>query len=176
MSYFEPVTEEQASPALSELYARIKEDFGFLPNYFLAMGRTPACIEGHLEMAASIMADGALSRKVKEQLGMVVSGLNTSSYCIAAHMELLRTMGVEKALSRKLATDYPNAPFGEKEQALFRFADKLTRKTADVDRDDIEALKRAGWDEAAIFEAVLAISWLNFINRTSIGLGVVADF
>jgi len=176
MSFVEPVTEDQASPSLKPLYEKIREDFGFLPNYFLAMGRSPACIEGHLAMAASIMADGALSQKLKEQLGMVVSGLNTSSYCIAAHMELLQRMGVEKALSRKLATDYPNAPFGEKEQALFRFADKLTRHTADVERDDIEALKHAGWDEAAIFEAVLAISWLNFINRTSIGLGVVADF
>jgi uncharacterized peroxidase-related enzyme len=176
MSFVEPVMEDQASPPLRQLYAKIKGAFGFLPNYFLAMGRSPACIEGHLALAASIMEDGALSRRVKEQLGMVVSGLNTSSYCIAAHMELLRNMGVEKTLSRKLATDYPNAPFGEKEQALFRFADKLTRKTADVDRDDIEALKRAGWDEAAIFEAVLAIAWLNFINRISIGLGVVADF
>jgi uncharacterized peroxidase-related enzyme len=176
MSFVEPVTEDQASPALRQLYARIKQAFGFLPNYFLAMGRSPACIEAHLAMAATIMEDGALSRMVKEQLGMVVSGLNTSSYCIAAHMELLRNMGVEKALSRKLATDYPNAPFGEKEQALFRFADKLTRKTADVDRDDIEALKSVGWDEPAIFEAVLAIAWLNFINRVSIGLGVVADF
>jgi len=176
VSFVEPVTEFQANPALRQLYAKIREGFGFLPNYFLAMGRSPASIEGHLAMADSIMADGALSQKLKEQVGMVVSGLNTSSYCIAAHMELLRRMGVEKALSRKLATDYPNAPFGEKEQALFRFADKLTRKPADVDRDDIETLKRAGWDEAAIFEAVLAISWLNFINRTSIGLGVVADF
>jgi uncharacterized peroxidase-related enzyme len=176
MSFFQTVTEDQASPPLRQLYAKIKEAFGFLPNYFLAMGRNPECIEGHLAMAASIMEDGALPRKIKEQLGMVVSGLNTSSYCVAAHMELLRNMGVEKALSRKLATDYPNAPFGEKEQALFRFADKLTRKTADVDRDDIQALKGAGWEEAAIFEAVLTISWLNFINRTSIGLGVVADF
>ena len=144
MSFFRVVTEDEASPELRQLYARIKDAFGFLPNYFLAMGRSPACIEGHVAMAGSIMEDGALPQKVKEQLGMVVSGLNTSSYCIAAHMELLRNMGVEKALSRKLATDYASAPFGEKEQALFRFADKLTGKTADVDRNDIEALKRAG--------------------------------
>lgn len=176
MSFLEPVTEEQASPPLKELYEKIRKDYDFVPNYYQAMGRSPACIEGHLALASAILGDGALSRKVKEQLGMVVSGLNTSSYCIAVHMELLRRMGVEKPLSRKLATDYPNAPVSEKEQALFRFADKLTRKTADVDKDDIEALKRAGWDEPAIFEAVLAVSWFNFINRTSIGLGVVAEF
>jgi uncharacterized peroxidase-related enzyme len=176
MSFLEPVSEEQASPPLKQLYERIREDYDFLPNYFQALGRSPACIEGHLALAGAILEDGALSRKVKEQLGMVVSGLNTSSYCIAVHMELLRRMGVEKPLSRKLAVDYPSAPASEKEQALYRFADKLTRNPADFSRDDIEALKRAGWDEPAIFEAVLAVSWFNFINRTSMGLGVVAEF
>ncbi len=176
MSYVGRVSEEQASSPLNHLYERIRQDYGFLPNYFQALGRSPQAVKAHLSLAGIVLNVGALSRKLKEQIGIAVSGFNTSSYCVAAHMELLRRRGVEKPLSRKLATDYPNAPAGEKEQALFRSADKLTRKPADFSKDEIEALRNAAWDDDATFETILAVAWFNFINRASIGLGVVADF
>jgi uncharacterized peroxidase-related enzyme len=91
-------------------------------------------------------------------------------------MELLRQMGVEKALSRKLATDYASAPVAPQEQALYRFADKLTRQPDEMTREDVEALQRAGWSEAAVVEAVVAVAYFNLINRVSTGLGLVADF
>ncbi len=90
-------------------------------------------------------------------------------------MELLRSLGVEKPLGRKLATDYASAPVGEKVQALFRFAYKLSRRPGDIEKADVDVVRAAGWDEAAVFEAVLAVSLYNFYNRVSIGLGLVAD-
>lgn len=176
MSFIGLVSSEQASPALKPLYEKISQAFGFLPNYFQALGRAPQVIPSHLELHEAIMAEGALSRALKEQIGLVVSGLNSSSYCIAIHMEVLRGLGVEKPLGRKLATDYANAPVGEKEKAVFRFADKLTRQPFEITRADVEALRQAGWDEQAVLETVLATSWFNFVNRFSTGLGLVADF
>jgi alkylhydroperoxidase family enzyme len=64
----------------------------------------------------------------------------------------------------------------EKARALFRFADKLTRKPLDIEETDVAELRRAGWDDAAIREAVLTVAYFNFINRVSFGLGLVADF
>lgn len=176
MSFVALVSDEQASPALKKVYEQIRREFGFLPNYFQALGRAPRVMESHLALAEAITNDGALSRTLKEQIGLVVSGLNSSSYCIAAHMEILRRLGVEKRLGRKLATDYANAPVGDKEKALFRFADKLTRKSSDITPADVEAVRQAGWDEQALVEAVFTVAWFNFINRISFGLGLVADF
>lgn len=176
MSFIGLVSDEQASPALKELYAKIRDSFGFLPNYFQALGRAPHALETHLALGEALGKDGALSQAVKEEIGLVVSGINSSSYCIAAHLEILRKLGVEKSLGRKLATDYANAPVGEKEKALFRFADKLTRKPFDITREDVQAVRQAGWDEQALLETVLAVAWFNFINRISAGLGLVADF
>jgi len=176
MSFIGLVPEEQAAPRVKEIYGQIRQQFGFLPNYFQALGRAPGVMETHLALGEAITSDAALSRALKEQLGLVVSGLNTSSYCIAAHMEVLRRLGVEKPLGRKLATDYENAPVEEKHKALYRFADKLTRQPGEIAREDVEALRQAGWDEQAILEAVVAASWFNFINRISTGLGLVADF
>ncbi|MDA2913142.1 peroxidase-related enzyme [Acidobacteriia bacterium AH_259_A11_L15] len=176
MSFISLVSAEQASPALKQLYEQIQQQFGFLPNYFQALGRAPQVVAGHLALGEAVMREGALPAALKEQIGMVVSGLNTSSYCIAIHMEVLRKLAVEKKLGKKLATDYEHAPVEEKRKALFRFADKLTRQPDEISRADLETLRQAGWDEQALVETVLVVSWFNFINRFSLGLGLVADF
>lgn len=176
MSFVGLVTEDRASPRLQSLYQQIRVKMGFLPNYFQALGGAPGIIEGQLALSSALLQPGALSPALKEKIGLVVSGLNSSSYCIAVHMEMLRGMGVEKALGRKLVTDYASAPVEEKERALYRFADKLTRKPAHARLSDVEALRSAGWDDAAVVETVVTVSYFNFINRVSMGLGVVADF
>ena len=176
MPYVDPVPLEQAGPELRKFYGQVQENFGFIPNYFLAQGRIPELVDAQLRMREVIMREGALSAQLKGQLALVVSGINTSSYCVAVHLELLRALGIEKPLGRILATNYPQAPVGEKAQALFRFADKLTRKESDVCQADIDAVFAAGWDQAALFETVLVVSLMNFANRFAIGCGLMADF
>jgi len=176
MSFVSKISEEQAGPELKPLYEQIREHYGFLPNYFQALRPAPQAIERHRDFANVVLRAGALPATLKEQIMVVVSGINSSSYCVAAHMELLRRLGVEKQLGRKLATDYGTAPVGNREMALFRFADKLTRNPSDIERADAEAVFQAGWDEAALVEIVLTVAWANFVNRVAFGLGLFADF
>jgi len=176
MSFVGKVSEAEASSQLKVLYQQIREHYGFLPNYFQAVAREPELIEAHRSFAGIVLRDGELPAVLKEQIMVVVSGINSSSYCVAAHMELLRKFGVEKALGRKLATDYANAPVGAKEKALFRFADKLTRRPSDIERADADAVFEAGWNETALLESALTVAWANFVNRVAFGLGLFADF
>lgn len=176
MAYVSEVEQTEAAPELREIYATIEKGFGTVPHYFKALGALPEVIAAQLRMNAAIMGDGALSASLKEQIGLVVSGINSSSYCIAIHMELLQQFGFEKQFARKLATDYPHAPADEKTKAIFRFADKLTRKPVDVEQSDADAVLRAGWSQDALRETVLVVAFFNYINRVSFGLGLVADF
>ena len=176
MSFVAQVPETEAPSNLKAVYQRIRDDFGFVPNYFQALGTMPEVVSSQRVLLQTIMGDGALPRAVKEKIIMVVSGINSSSYCIAAHMEILQGFKVEKALSRKLATHYPGAPVDPKEMALYRFADMLTRNAADIQKSDADMVLEAGWSEAALIETVLTAAWANFINRVAFGLGLVADF
>ncbi len=176
MSFVSKVSEAEASPELKTLYHQIQEHYGFLPNYFQALGREPQFIEKQRSFAQVVLREGAVPAAVKEEIMVVVSGINSSSYCIAAHLELLRRLGVEKPLGRKLATDYASAPVGDKEMALFRFADKLTRNPSDVQSADADAVFQAGWDEAALIETALTVAWANFVNRVAFGLGLIGDY
>lgn len=175
MAYVSEVEETEAAPELRELYTTIEKGFGFVPHYFKALGVVPEVIASQLRMSAAIMGDGALPASVKEQIGLVVSGINASSYCIAIHMELLQGFGFEKQFARKLATDHEHAAVDEKTKALFRFAAKLTRKPVDVEQSDADQVLRAGWSQDALRETVLTVSFFNYINRVSLGLGLVGD-
>ncbi|HXT74054.1 MAG TPA: peroxidase-related enzyme [Candidatus Angelobacter sp.] len=176
MPYVDEIEQAAANPELRGIYEQIEKRFGFVPHFFKALGPMPEAIKAQLEMNAAIMGDGALSTLVKEQIGVVVSGINSSSYCIAIHMEVLRQFGIDKPVSRKLVTDYMNAPVDDKTKALFRFADKLTRKPLDVDQPDADEVLRAGWSQAALRETVLTVAFFNYVNRVSFGLGLVTDF
>jgi len=176
MPYVDEIEANDASSELRELYSKIEKNFGFLPHYFKALGALPEVIQAQLTITGAIMHEGALPASVKEQIGVVVSGINSSAYCIAIHMEVLRQFGIEKPTARKLATDYMNAPVDDKTKALFRFADKLTRTPADIEDSDAEEVLRAGWSKAALRETALTVAFFNYINRVSLGLGLVADF
>jgi uncharacterized peroxidase-related enzyme len=176
VSFVSLITEEKADAPLKAKYAEIRGHFGFLPNYFQAIGRMPKLIAGHDALAEDLMKDSALPKTIKEQIGMVVSGINSSSYCVALHMEILRKLGIEKPLGRKLATDPLNAPVDDKLKVLFRFAEKLTKRPADITKADADSVRAAGWDEAALFETAMTVALFNLYNRVSIGLGLMADF
>ena len=176
MPYVDEIEQTAANPELRGIYEKIETSFGFVPHFFQALGPMPEAIKAQLELNAAIMGEGALSALVKEQIGVVVSGINSSSYCIAIHMEVLRQFGIDKPASRKLVTDYMNAPTDDKTKVLFRFADKLTRKPLDVDQPDADEVLRAGWSQAALRETVLTVAFFNYINRVSFGLGLVTDF
>jgi uncharacterized peroxidase-related enzyme len=176
MPFVDEIEQAEATPQLREIYTQIEKGFGVLPHFFKALGPMPEVIDAQLRLTEAIMRDGALPAALKEQLAVVVSGINSSSYCIAIHMELLQKFGIDKPAARKFATDYLNAPVDDKTKVLFRFAEKLTRKPLDIDQPDVDEVLRAGWSQAALRETVLAVSFFNYINRVSFGLGLVADF
>ena len=174
MPFVKEVEEAQADPQLREMYSKIEQGLGFLPHYFKTLGAMPAVIQAQLAMNDAIMQDGALTLVVKEQIGLVVSGINSSAYCIMFHMELLRRFGVEKTLARKLSSDYENAAVEPKVKVLFRFADKLTRHPDDIEESDTDELKKSGWSDDVVRETVLTVAYFNYINRVSLGLGLFA--
>jgi uncharacterized peroxidase-related enzyme len=176
MSFVSTIPEAQAGPELKPLYDEVKDGWNFLPNYWQAQGRRPDLLRIQKDLYTNVFTKGALPQGLKEQIGLVVAGINTSSYCVAMHMEILRRMGIEKPIARKLATDWEHAPVEPKVLELFRFAAKLTKRPGDISKEDVEALRKAGWDDEAIYETVLSTSVMGFFNRVSLGLGLVADF
>jgi len=175
MAWVSEIPEAQATGHLKSLYEQLRVG-GNVFEFYRVQGRTPGVAAAQMALVGATLADGALTRKEKEQILVVLSGINTSSYCVALHMDVLRAFGMEQKLARKLAVDYPNAPVEPKMQALFRLADKLTRRPESLEQSDADAVRAAGWSEEALREAVQTIALGNFVNRISLGFGLMADY
>src|SRR5499427_4694622 len=177
MSWVPLVSVEEATSETKNIYEFLQNNWGFVPNYYQALGPYPQLLKDQVDLFTHAMfVERALSRELKEQIALVVSGINLSNYCLAAHLEILGRLGIDKKVSRKLALDYTTAPVEPNVMALFRFADKLSRHPADVEKSDVDELRKHGWNDEAILETTLVVSLYACANRFSAGIGLVADF
>ncbi len=177
MSWVPRVTREEASPEVEEIYDSIGADWCFVPNYFLALGHNAQLLKDRVNLFMNAMfQERSLPRVIKEKVALVVSGLNLSNYCLAAHLEILGRLGFEKSVARKLAMNYRSAPVEPKVMGLFKFAEKLTKRPADMEKARVERLRAAGWKDGDILDLVVVVSIYACANQFSAGMSLVADF
>ena len=68
--------------------------------------------------------------------------------------------------------DYRKADLTPREQALCDFAVKLTHLAAEVDEDDIAALRARGLSDGDISDAIQVIGYFNYVTRVADGVGI----
>jgi alkylhydroperoxidase family enzyme len=67
------------------------------------------------------------------------------------------------------------APITAAERAMLDFAVQVTTDATRMSRDDVEGLRRHGFDDRAVLQITLIASWFNYINRVADALGVGRD-
>ena len=93
------------------------------------------------------------------------------------HGEALRRLIKDDALLAQLKQDYTRASLSPADRVMLDYAAKLTLTPAAVTRDDVQALRDAGFDDRAILDIAQITAYFAFVNRTANGLGVcVEDF
>ena len=75
-------------------------------------------------------------------------------------------------LPAALAADFRTAPIDAKDRAMLEYAEKLTRTPAAVMQRDVDALREAGFGDAAILDICQVTAYFAFVNRLADGLGV----
>ena len=68
--------------------------------------------------------------------------------------------------------DYRTAPISEAEKALFAFVEKVNQNSPGIRESDTERLRRAGWSDEAIYDAITVCGLFNFYNRWVDAAGV----
>ena len=177
MSWVPLVTVEESTGETKNNFDFLQKTWGFVPNYFQALGPYPQLLKDQVDMFTHAMfVERALPRVVKEQIALVVSGINLSNYCLAAHLEILGRLGFDRSFARKLAMNFESAPVEPKLMSLFKFVAKVSRQPADIVREDFDAVREAGWSSEEVSEAALVTALYACANRWSAAIGLVADF
>ena len=81
-------------------------------------------------------------------------------------------MTLDKELVAAREKDYTTAPITSQERVMLDYVVMVTRDATKVRKDDIEALRTAGFDDRGILQITLIASWFNYINRVADALGV----
>jgi uncharacterized peroxidase-related enzyme len=75
----------------------------------------------------------------------------------------------------RFTEDWRTAGLDEATEALLAFAEKLTLTPIACTAGDVDELRRAGWDDRAVHDAVQVCAWFNYINRVAEALGVLPE-
>jgi uncharacterized peroxidase-related enzyme len=68
--------------------------------------------------------------------------------------------------------DYRQAELTPRERALCDFAVKLTHLAAEVNEEDIDALRTLGLSDADVSDAIQVIGYFNYVTRVADGVGI----
>lgn len=92
------LSEDEATGKARTIYDEIKSRFGMVPNFFQAQAAVdPDWLELNWNRQKKIMlADGALDRKTKELIALVVSLVNRCQYCSSAHEAMALAAGASE--------------------------------------------------------------------------------
>ena len=151
-------------PALEDLpedlRARIEavqEKAGFIPNVFLALAHRPDEFRAFFAHHDALMErPGGLSAADREMIVVATSAANQCHYCVIAHGAILRIRARQPLLADQVAINYRKADISPRQRLMLTFAMKVSRSAEEVEDQDLEALKQAGfsmdeiWDIGAI--------------------------
>ena len=68
--------------------------------------------------------------------------------------------------------DYRTAPISDREKALFAFIEKVNRDSSRIRKEDVAAVKAAGWSEEALYDAISVCALFKFYNTWIDATGV----
>jgi uncharacterized peroxidase-related enzyme len=91
------------------------------------------------------------------------------------HGEVLRRLIKDDALLAQLQEDYTHASLLPADRAMLDYVAKLTLTPSEVTRDDVQALRDAGFDDRGILDIAQITAYFAFVNRTADGLGITLE-
>ena len=158
-----PLTERQA-----KYLAVAKEKLGFVPNVLQAYAWHSTKFAAFTEMYNDLMlGDSALTKLEREMIAVVVSSANHCYYCLTAHGAAVRQLSGKPELGEQLVMNYRTADLTKKQRAMLDFAWLLTKQPEIIDEEHRAALRKAGWEDRAIWDIAAVAAFFNMSNRMS---------
>lgn len=168
-----PATVADAPAASQPLLEAVNKQLGVVPNLFRMVGNSPAALEGYLSLMGAL-GKGELPAQTRERIALVVAQVNGCDYCLSAHTYLGKN--VAKLDETEIIANRNGGSNDPKAAAAVLFAKQVADARGRVPDTDLDAVKAAGYSDAAVIEIVLNVAlniWTNYINTVA---GTQIDF
>jgi len=171
-----PATIETSPAAAQPLLHAVKKQLGVVPNLFRVVGNSPAALEGYLGLNGAL-GKGELEAATRERIALAVAEVNGCDYCLSAHTYLGKNLA--KLSEAEIAANRDGMSTDSKADAAVRFPVKLVNARGHVSDADVQAVKKAGYNDAQVIEIVLhgalntLTNYVNEVAKTEIDFPVV---
>jgi uncharacterized peroxidase-related enzyme len=166
MARLTAVDSTTATGKAKQLLDAVRAKLKITPNMTKVMANSPAVLESYLSFSGAL-AGGALDAKLREQIALEVAELNGCEYCLSAHTTIGKMVGLNHAeieAGRDGKSDTP------KTAAALQFVRELVTKKGRLGNAEVEAVRKAGFNDGEIAElianTVLNI-FTNYFNNTT---------
>jgi uncharacterized peroxidase-related enzyme len=166
------VNPDKAVAPAKNLLAAVQKKLGLVPNMTRGMAANPVVLEGYLALAGAL-SRGKLGARLGELVALTVAEANGCDYCLSAHTAIgggLRIDAGELDAARDARSSSPATA------AALNFARRVVDTRGHVSDNDIEAVRAAGYDDAAIGELVALVALNAFTNYFNSVAATEVDF
>jgi uncharacterized peroxidase-related enzyme len=160
--------EVKLSDSMAAYFRKCKEKLGFVPNVLRAYAFDMAKLEAFVAMYNELMlGPSGLSKLEREMIAVAVSSQNRCYYCLVAHGAAVRQISGDPVLGELMAMNYRAARLDRRQRAMLDFAVKLTAQPWQIEENDRERLRRAGFGDRDIFDIAAVAGFFNMSNRVA---------
>jgi uncharacterized peroxidase-related enzyme len=153
------------SPEMEAYFKKCDEKLGFVPNVLKAFAFDDAKLQAFVAYRQELVQNAEnLSKLEIEMIATVVSSQNRCFYCITAHGNAVRQLG-DPVLGEMMVMNYRAARLDKRQRAMLDFAVKLTTTPWEVEEEDRERLRRAGFNDRDIWDIASVAAFYNMTNR-----------
>ncbi len=157
---------------VKNIFDAMQQRLGKVPNLLRTLGNSAAALDAYVQFSAAL-SKGLLTPKVREQIAVAVAEANSCEYCLSAHTAIGKMVGLsehELAASRKSRSEDP------KTDAALHFAHELVVRRGELDNNDIETVRKAGYSDGEIAEIVANVALNVFTNYFNLVANTEVDF
>jgi len=175
-SWFDVPPESELPEDLQKLFAKARENLGFVPNVFRSYSFRPDRLRTWFAHFKSLhVPTEHLSGAEREMIAVVVSMENGCLYCLVAHGAALREQLGDPVSADRITLDYRRADLDERQRAILDYAVKLTNAPRECTEADLDRLRSVGLTDEEAWDVAEVAAMYNFTNRMAMATNMIPN-
>jgi len=146
---------KDAKDDVKAVYDEITKAWGFVPIVLKQYSLNPKLLRTQWELYKELGNNKNFDPKMLTMMRMLIGESQDCEYCLGLNKGMLLNMfKVPMDEIVAISKDASSAKLNDKQKAMLLFILKAVKTPHDTNAKDIEALKKLGWSDKDIFEAV----------------------
>ncbi|UWF78097.1 MULTISPECIES: carboxymuconolactone decarboxylase family protein [Microbacterium] len=168
-----PPPVETATGDVARMYAEDREADGVVYGHTRAMAVNPEAYSAFEALIRAVVP--SIGVRVYEAATLGAARAIGSSHCLLAHARKSLRAGVADEAGLRGFAEGDDSAFTPAEQAVIRYAARLSGDPATMTDADTEELRAHGFDDRQIVDITLAAAARNYFSRALLALTVPTD-